>query len=164
MITVNPPETLTYQNTRYKCALGRSGVTNDKKEGDGKTPAGIFPIRKILYRFDRLIRPKTKLNIAPLKPTDAWSDDPEHIDYNKQVSLPHDGHVEKLWRKDNLYNIIVIIGYNDEKPVKVQGSAIFIHVAQADFQKTRGCIALKQFDLLKIITNPIGPSHIEILF
>jgi L,D-peptidoglycan transpeptidase YkuD (ErfK/YbiS/YcfS/YnhG family) len=162
-ITVNPSGTLTFGAKLYRCALGKSGVAINKKEGDGTTPAGTFTIRNILYRSDRLIKPETSLNIEHLNPNDAWNDDPSHIDYNKKVSLPHDGHAEPLWRKDELYNIIVVIGFNDKKIIPSQGSAIFLHVAKPDYKYTRGCIALDQLDLLEIITNPVPPSYIKIL-
>ena len=163
IIAVKPAGTLTFENKIYKCALGKSGVKTNKREGDGTTPAGTFPIREVLYRPDRLARPKTNLALSPLKPNDAWNDDPEHIDYNKKVLLPHDGRVEPLWRKDSVYDIIVVIGYNDKPVRKSKGSAIFLHVAEDDFKHTEGCIALKLMDLLEIITNVTPPSHITVL-
>jgi L,D-peptidoglycan transpeptidase YkuD (ErfK/YbiS/YcfS/YnhG family) len=108
-------------------------------------------------------RPKTGLKVSPLKSSDAWSDDPKDIDYNKKVSLRHSGQVERLWRKDELYNIIVIIGYNDNPVIKLKGSAIFLHVAKDGFTHTRGCVALKQGDLLEIIAAPAPPEYITIL-
>jgi L,D-peptidoglycan transpeptidase YkuD (ErfK/YbiS/YcfS/YnhG family) len=155
--------TLCFANKVYRCALGKSGVITDKREGDGGTPAGTFPIREVLYRPDRMAWPKTGLKISPLKPNDAWSDDPKNTDYNKRVSLPHNGQMERLWRKDALYNIIVIIGYNDKPVTKFKGSAIFLHVAKDAFKPTRGCVALKQVDLLEIITAWAPPEYITIL-
>ena len=162
-ITVSPSGTLTFAAKFYRCALGKSGVTIAKREGDGKTPAGTFAIRKILYRPDRLVKPQSSLAVEQLKPNDAWNDDPTHADYNKKVSLPHDGHTERLWREDNLYNIIVVIGFNDKKITPSKGSAIFVHVAKTNYKHTRGCIALNQLDLVEVITNPVAPSHIKIL-
>ncbi len=110
-----------------------------------------------------MAKPKTGLKVSPLKPNDAWSDDPKDIDYNKRVSLPHSVQVERLWRKDKLYNIIVVIGYNDKPVKKLKGSAVFLHVAKDGFKHTRGCVALKQRDLLEIITAPAPPEYITIL-
>ena len=129
-IIVSPVGTLSFANKIYRCALGKSGVRTDKGEGDGATPAGTFPIREVLYRPDRVAKPKTGLKISALKRNDAWSDDPKNIDYNKRVLLPHSGRVERLWRKDQLYNIIVVIGYNDENDRNSRGSAIFLHVVK----------------------------------
>ena len=163
IITVSPAGTLTFEKRVYKCALGKSGVKTNKWEGDGATPAGTFPIREVLYRPDRLARPKTDLALSPLNPNDAWNVDPEHIYYNQKVLLPHDGRVEPLWRTDGVYDIIVVIGYNDKPVRKSKGSAIFLHVAKDGFKHTEGCIALKLMDLLEIITNVTPPSHITVL-
>ena len=163
IIAVSPTGTLTFENKVYKCALGKSGVRTNKREGDGATPAGTFPIREIFYRPDRLARPKTGLVLSPLKPNDAWNDDPDHTYYNRKVLLPHRGRVEPLWRKDGVYDIIVVIGYNDKPVKKSKGSAIFLHVAKDGFKHTEGCIALKLGDLLEIITSVTPPSHITVL-
>ena len=163
VITVSPEGILSFSNKTYKCALGKSGVITNKTEGDGGTPAGTFPIREVLYRADRMRKPKTGLIVSALKPNDAWSDDPKNIDYNKRVSLPHNGQVERLWRKDDLYNIIVIVGYNDEIVKESRGSAIFLHVAKDGLEQTRGCVALETKDLLQIITSAAPPEYIMIL-
>jgi len=163
LITVSPSGSLTFKNKSYKCALGESGVAVEKMEGDGATPAGTFVIREIFYRPDRLESPKTSLTIAPLKPNDAWCDDPTHVNYNKKVTIPHEGHVEKLWRKDHVYDVIVVIGYNDDPIKKSGGSAIFLHVAKDDFNRTKGCVALKLTDLNEIISKLTPQSQIRIL-
>ena len=163
IITVNPSGTLNFAAKCYRCALGKSGVAIDKTEGDGATPAGTFAIRKILYRPDRLVKPQTGLKVESLKPNDAWNDAPTHRDYNKKVSFPHDGHTERLWREDSLYNIIVVIGFNDKNIQPSKGSAIFLHVAKPNYEYTRGCVALNQVDLLEVVANSVPPSHIKIL-
>jgi L,D-peptidoglycan transpeptidase YkuD (ErfK/YbiS/YcfS/YnhG family) len=162
-ITVSPAGTLFFAKRIYRCAIGQSGITTNKVEGDGATPAGTFPIREIFYRPDRVAQPKTGLKVTPIRPNDAWSDDPKDIYYNKRVSLPHIGRVEPLWRQDKLYNIIVVIGYNDDAVKKGQGSAIFLHVAKYGLLPTRGCVAVNQKDLLEIITGPVYPEYITIL-
>jgi len=162
-IIVSPVGTLSFANKVYRCALGKSGIKTDKGEGDGATPAGTFSIREVLYRPDRVAKPKTGLKISALKPNDAWSDDPKDIDYNKRVLLPHSGRVERLWRKDQLYDIIVVIGYNDGNDRNSRGSAIFLHVVKNGYKYTRGCVAIEKRDLLEIISSASPPEYIMIL-
>ena len=151
LISVTPDGRLSFKKKVFKCAIGKSGVTERKREGDGATPVGTFPIREIFYRADRIAKPKSQLAISELKQNDGWSDDPENPNYNKKVSLLQNGRAEHLWRTDHAYDIIVVIGYNDA-PIRISnGSAIFMHLANDGYQKTRGCIALKYLDLLDIL-------------
>jgi L,D-peptidoglycan transpeptidase YkuD (ErfK/YbiS/YcfS/YnhG family) len=144
-------------NRTYRCALGRGGVRLDKREGDGATPAGRFPLRRVLYRPDRLPAPSTRLPVTPLAPDDGWCDDPADSRYNRPVQLPYAAHHEELWRADALYDVIVIIGHNDEPVITGMGSAIFMHLASADYQATQGCIALAGQDLLELLAK-LGPE------
>ncbi len=137
----------------YRCALGRSGIRRDKREGDGATPAGRFPLRRVLYRADRLPRPETALDVAAISPEDGWCDDPDDPLYNRPVRLPYPGRHERLWRRDGLYDVIVVLGHNDAPPVPGAGSAIFLHVAAPDYAPTEGCIALARDDLLKVLAE-----------
>ncbi|HYD16960.1 MAG TPA: L,D-transpeptidase family protein, partial [Patescibacteria group bacterium] len=107
---------------RYECTLGRTGVTLDKQEGDGKTPIGTYPLRYLLYRADRIEKPVTGLPAHELTPDTGWCEDPAHPDYNKQVTLPHDSTHDRMTRDDNLYDICVIVGYNDAPVVPGKGS------------------------------------------
>jgi L,D-peptidoglycan transpeptidase YkuD (ErfK/YbiS/YcfS/YnhG family) len=159
---VQAPGTLAYQGKTYQCALGKGGVTKDKQEGDGATPLGTFVLREVFYRPDRLKEPKTKLPISTLDPKDGWSDDPEHPDYNTKIALPHPGRSESLWRKDSVYDVIVVIGYNDNPPQQAKGSAIFMHLAKQDYSPTEGCVALKREDLLEILETLAPGGQIEI--
>ena len=161
-IQVQAPGKLTYQGKNYRCSLGKGDVTTDKQEGDGATPLGTFKLREVFYRPDRLKQPKTSLPVSPLRPEDGWSDDPNQRDYNKKIALPHPGRSEDLWRKDAIYDVIVVIGYNDSPPQKAKGSAIFMHVAKQDYSPTEGCVALKQADLLEILETLTADSQIEI--
>lgn len=142
---------LIYKGEEFKCAIGREGVTADKKEGDKATPAGCFPIHKIYFRKDRLGDIKSKLPAKALEPSDGWCDDPDDPKYNKLIKLPYGASHETLWRKDGLYDVIVALGYNDDPPVPGKGSAIFMHVARPGYSPTAGCIALALPDLLKIL-------------
>ena len=124
----------------------------DKREGDGATPIGCFPIRKVFYRPDKFEgSPETIFPTQALTQDDGWSDDVNLPEYNQLVKLPYHGSHEKLWRDDNLYDIIITIGYNDDPPIAGKGSAIFMHVAREEYTPTAGCIALSREDLLEIL-------------
>jgi L,D-peptidoglycan transpeptidase YkuD (ErfK/YbiS/YcfS/YnhG family) len=156
---VATPDGLLHGDGRsWRCVFGRSGIRSDKREGDGATPVGIFPLRQVYYRPDRLTRPpQTALPIAPLSPTDGWCDDPRAADYNRLVSLPHPAHCEDMWRNDGLYDVLAVLGYNDDPPIPGAGSAIFLHVAKPDGAPTEGCVALALDDLLKVLAMA-GPD------
>ncbi|HYM33206.1 MAG TPA: L,D-transpeptidase family protein [Candidatus Cybelea sp.] len=151
-IVVSGNGRLTCEGRSYRCALGRAGVTFDKREGDGATPIGTFPLRRVLFRADRLARPPTRLPAEPIAPDDGWCDDPSDLrHYNAQVRLPHPSRCERLWRGDGVYDVIVVLGHNDDPPVPGLGSAIFLHVARADYRPTEGCVALALTDLLDVL-------------
>ncbi|HCX14352.1 MAG TPA: hypothetical protein DGZ24_03445 [Rhodospirillaceae bacterium] len=142
--------------------LGRSGVSRDKREGDGATPAGNFKLRKVLYRADRTNKPKTSLLTTPIGENDGWCDEPGDPFYNCAVEIPYRANAESLWRKDNRYDLLVVIGYNDD-PVEIgAGSAIFMHLIQDDGDPTAGCIALSLSDLSEILEVVRLDSFIEI--
>lgn len=162
-LLVRSPQSLIWQGRPFRCAVGRSGVTIDKQEGDGATPAGIFPLRQIYYRADRLEMPRSDLPVTALGPSDGWCDDPSHTDYNHWVTLPHPASHESLWRDDGIYDVIVVIGYNDDPTRPGAGSAIFLHVARADYAGTEGCVALALSDLLDILAAAGPGTEIEIL-
>lgn len=142
---------LIFGNRVFRCALGQGGVRSDKIEGDGATPAGHFPLREVLYRSDRGQIPDTRLGVSSITSNDAWCDDPGAAAYNRRISLPHQARHEKLFRSDNIYDIIVPLGYNDDPPVPNLGSAIFLHLARDDYNPTEGCIAVARPDLLTIL-------------
>jgi len=134
-----------------RCVLGRGGVRGDKREGDGATPLGCWPLRRVLFRPDRLAAPRTILPVRALAPTDGWCDDPGDPAYNRPVALPFPASAETLWRADGLYDVIVVLGHNDDPPVPGAGSAIFLHVARPDWGPTQGCVALPRPDLLALL-------------
>ncbi len=136
---------------RVTCALGRGGVGQKRAEGDGITPVGRFPLRRVFYRPDRIPNPATALAVVALEATDGWSDDPADKAYNTLVSLPHPASHERLWRHDGLYDVIIETGFNDDPVIPGKGSAIFIHIARDDFAPTEGCVALKRDDLLRVL-------------
>ena len=161
-IRVSATSELRWEGRTYRCALGRTGVRMDKREGDGATPAGRFPLRRVLYRPDRLSTPTTPLPVAPLMLEDGWCDDPADPQYNRLVRLPYAGRHEELWRVDALYDVIVVVGHNDAPVIAGMGSAIFMHVASADYRPTQGCVALARQDLLDILAGAGPDTALEI--
>lgn len=154
--------TLTYAGVTIPCSLGRSGVGRDKHEGDGFTPLGRFALRKLLYRADRIAAPVTKLPLSVIAADDGWCDDMADKSYNQQVKLPYAPSHEELWRADNLYDLIVVIGYNDAPVTPGLGSAIFLHVRAPDGGATAGCVSVSRDDLLSLLRVVDAGSFIEI--
>ena len=152
-LIVRPPGILCWGARRVACAVGWGGVRSNKREGDGATPAGRFPLRRVLYRPDRMAPPRTALPIAPLSPYDGWCDDPGHPLYNQPLRLPHEARHEELWRADHVYDLIVILGHNDAPTVPGLGSAVFLHAARPDYAPTAGCVAAAAGDLLSILAG-----------
>ena len=150
-IVVSPSGILRWAEAEVRCALGRSGVGVAKREGDGMTPAGAFPLRQVMYRPDRLEAPETGLSVNAIDPSDGWCDDPRDPRYNQLIRLPCDAGHERLWRDDELYDLLVVIGYNDDPVGSGLGSAIFLHVALADYGPTEGCVALALPDLMALL-------------
>lgn len=136
---------------RVRRAVGRGGLVVDKREGDGGTPIGVWPLREVFYRPDRLAMPMTRLPVRPLAPSDGWCDAPGDVRYNRPVRLPYPASAEQLWRADHLYDLIVVVGYNDAPVVPGKGSAIFLHLARSDFAPTAGCVAFARGHLLSIL-------------
>jgi L,D-peptidoglycan transpeptidase YkuD (ErfK/YbiS/YcfS/YnhG family) len=145
-----------------KCALGRSGIRQDKREGDGATPVGIFPLRKLCYRADRFQKPPTALPTQAIQETDGWCDDPDHPLYNKPVRLPFAGSHEDMWREDYVYDLVLVIGHNDDPPVPGKGSCIFVHIINGDYEPTAGCIALSEDDMVELLEACSTDSILEI--
>jgi L,D-peptidoglycan transpeptidase YkuD (ErfK/YbiS/YcfS/YnhG family) len=155
--------TLSCGDLRFPCALGRSGRRPDKREGDGATPTGTFALRQVFYRPDRLLRPRTQLPVAALRPNDGWCDDPDDRSYNRFVRHPYPASAERLWRDDHLYDLVVVLGYNEAPRIRGRGSAIFIHVAGPGFKPTAGCVALTRPHLLRLIERVARGATIRIL-
>lgn len=144
---------LRFGASSVRCAVGRGGVRADKREGDGATPAGVFPLREVLYRADRVGRPATSLPATPIAADDGWSDDPADPAYNRRTTTASRFGHERLWREDRLYDVLAVIGANDAPAVPGRGSAIFLHVARPDYAGTDGCVALALADLLRVLAR-----------
>jgi L,D-peptidoglycan transpeptidase YkuD (ErfK/YbiS/YcfS/YnhG family) len=153
VIRVTESGRLYFNDTQYRCTLGKNGLTADKREGDLKTPVGCFPLKECWYRADRLSAPETALPLRIIEHDDGWCDDPKSEFYNQHVKLPFDASHEALWREDHKYDIIVTLGYNDNPFVPGKGSAIFFHLADPDWKPTEGCVALTLHDMLEVLKN-----------
>jgi L,D-peptidoglycan transpeptidase YkuD (ErfK/YbiS/YcfS/YnhG family) len=158
---VYPDGRLVLRNAVMRAALGSAGVSAHKQEGDGATPAGVLPLRRVLYRLDRLSVPDCVVPVEPIAETDGWCFDPTHRDYNRPVHLPHEAACEELFRQDALYDVVGVLGWNDAPVVRGRGSAIFLHVARPDYGPTEGCVALALPDLLRVLAA--GLSELEIV-
>jgi len=154
--------TLRYAELVFPCVLGRAGVSLSKREGDGATPIGTYPLRRMLYRNDRLALPHTALPVGIIARDDGWCDAPDSPDYNRPVKHPCPVSAEHMWREDGLYDVVVVIGHNDDPVVAGAGSAIFMHVAPTDGNGTAGCVALERHDLLTLLTRVQPDTRIEI--
>lgn len=163
LITVKADGNFTFLGQTFTCAIGRCGLTKDKREGDGATPIGEFPLRNVMYRADRVRKPVCNLPTQPIKYYDGWCDAPSDPSYNQMVQLPQKVSTERLWRNDNLYDIVVVIGYNDRPAIPGLGSAIFLHVATDNYAPTSGCIALKWNDLITILGNSCCNTRLKIM-
>lgn len=142
----------------FPCTLGRSGIRSSKQEGDGATPAGQYPLREVRYRPDRLaVQPRTALPVIATRPTDGWCDDPADANYNKLVQLPYPHSAERMWRDDQLYDVLTVIGYNDSPRRPGAGSAIFLHIMRPDGGPTSGCVALAREHVLAVLAR-CGPG------
>ena len=154
---------LTYNKLKVKCAIGKRGIGYKKKEGDLITPIGQFKIKYVLYRKDR-VQISTKLRKKVIKKNMGWCDDSKSKQYNKLVKLPFAYKYEKLFKKENIYDIILILNYNMNPIKKNKGSAIFIHIAKNNFKKTEGCVAIKKRHLLKIIKEVKPTTKVKIFY
>ena len=147
-----------------RCALGSNGVVAaaDKREGDGRSPLGVWVIRRVLYRPDRGLAPQTALPVAAISPADGWCDEPMDPAYNRPVALPYPASAENLWREDEAYDLIAVLGHNDDPPIPGLGSAIFLHLAKPGFPPTQGCVALSRGDMKELLSLAQPAAAVEI--
>ena len=154
---------LTYREYRVKCATGKRGIGEKKREGDLITPLGSYKIKFIMYRRDRFKKIKTRLKKIVIKKNMGWCNDPRSKKYNQLINLPFDYGYEKLHKKENIYDIILVLDYNMNPTKKNKGSAIFIHISRKNYSKTEGCIAIRKPHLLKIIKEIKSATKVKIL-
>ncbi len=163
-ILVTSDGVLRLGDRRFRCALGKAGMiaAADKREGDNKTPLGTYPLRQVFYRPDRVDTPQTVLPCRALTPDDGWCDASKDPKYNQFVRHPYRASAERLWRDDDIYDLIVVLGHNDNPVVPGLGSAIFLHIAREGYTGTEGCVALAKPDLLTVLAAVSPASQIEI--
>jgi L,D-peptidoglycan transpeptidase YkuD (ErfK/YbiS/YcfS/YnhG family) len=153
-MVVTPRGRLIWRGRYFRCAVGRGGVSAAKREGDGATPLARLALRRVFYRPDIFRRPpETRLPVQALRWADGWCDDPADPNYNRLVVRPYPGRHEVLWREDRLYDLVVVLGWNDAPVVPGKGSAIFMHVASPNYSPTEGCVALALADLLDLLRD-----------
>ena len=130
-----------------RCAIGPAGIARKEVEGDGITPLGVFALREVFFRADRIARPDTFLPVRVIAKDDGWCDAAADPNYNRLVKLPYPASAEAMWREDHVYDLVVVVGFNDDPVVAGKGSAIFLHLAKPDYPPTAGCVALAENDL-----------------
>ena len=151
MIIVKKSGYLKYKNFKFRCALGKNGIKKKIKEGDNITPKGKFKFTKIYYRQDKIKKIKCLIKKIRIKKNMGWCDDPKSNFYNQQIKLPSKFGHEKLYRNDRIYDLLVVLNYNTKPIIKNKGSAIFLHIAKKNYEKTKGCVALKKKHLIQLL-------------
>jgi len=154
IIHVKNKNTLIIDDFKLRCCIGKNGINSNKREGDHSTPKGLFKLKKLYFRKDRVGIPKCKIQKKRITKNIAWCDDPKDVKYNKEILVLNEYHKESFYRKDYKYDYLITISHN-EKKTPFKGSAIFIHLTR-DYKSTAGCIALKKNDfeiLLKLINK-----------
>jgi L,D-peptidoglycan transpeptidase YkuD (ErfK/YbiS/YcfS/YnhG family) len=149
-------------NHAVPVALGRGGIRANKREGDGGTPRGAFRPRRLWWRADRHLRPRTFLPVRAIGGDDAWCEDPTDRHYNQPIRLGREHRGDRLKRDDQLYDFIVEIDHNTRPRIAGRGSAVFLHLARANFAPTAGCVSMTQSAMLRLLPR-LGPrTHIVI--
>ena len=161
LLRLKNKEYLIVDEFRFKCSIGKKGLNSKKIEGDHCTPTGVFKIGRVYYRSDRIKKLDTSLKTKKITKNMGWCDDPYNKNYNKEIILNRKNKGEKFFRKDNAYDVLIVIEYNTNKTQPFKGSAIFIHLTK-NYRPTEGCIALKKNDLLILLKIINKNSKIEI--
>ena len=161
LLKLKNKEYLIIDEFKFKCSIGKKGLKSKKIEGDNSTPKGNFKIGRVYYRSDRINKLETILETKIITKNMGWCDDPYNKNYNKEIILSKKNRGEKLFRKDNTYDILIVVEYNTQKIRPFKGSAIFIHLTK-NYNPTRGCIALKKNDLLVLLKIINKKSKIKI--
>jgi L,D-peptidoglycan transpeptidase YkuD (ErfK/YbiS/YcfS/YnhG family) len=148
---------LTADGWTVPVALGRGGILANKREGDGGTPRGTYRPLQLWWRADRHRRPRTFLPVRPIRPDDAWCEDPNDRHYNQPIRLTHDAPGDRLTREDHLYDFIVEIDHNSAPRIAGRGSAVFLHLARTNFSATAGCVSMTKSAMLRLLRR-MGPQ------
>jgi L,D-peptidoglycan transpeptidase YkuD (ErfK/YbiS/YcfS/YnhG family) len=164
LFTATADGTFDIAGRKVRCALGPAGVkpAGQKREGDGASPAGVWPIREVIYRPDRGPPPASAIRVRAMAPDDGWCDAPTDPAYNRPVKLPYPASAERMWREDEIYDIVVVLGHNDDPVVPGMGSAIFLHLCRPGFPPTQGCVAITRPDLEALLAMARPGDAVEI--
>ena len=152
IIHVLNKNTLIIDDFKFKCCVGKGGINSNKTDGDYSTPKGLFGLKKLYFRKDRIGIPNWKIKKKAIKREMAWCDNPKNKKYNEEIKTRNKNLKESLYRKDHKYDYIISISHNERK-ISGKGSAVFIHLTN-NYKPTAGCVALikKDFEiLLKLI-------------
>ena len=160
-IILKNKDTLIVGEFKFRCCIGKKGITNNKSEGDQKTPSGLFSLGKVFYRKDRNLKPITKLNVMSIKKTMGWCNDIKSKNYNKLIKINSKIKYEKMYRKDYKYNYVIPINYNTKRTKLGRGSAIFIHLTK-NYSPTAGCVGIKKKDMLILLKLISRKTRIKI--
>ncbi len=144
---------LYFKEYKLRCAIGKRGIARIKKEGDQKTPSGIFRLKSVYYRKDRINNLKTLLKKRVIKKNMGWCDSPNSKYYNKLIKFPFKKSAEKMWLKETIYDVIIILNYNIKPVIRNKGSAIFLHIAKKNYSPTKGCVAISKKDMIFLINK-----------
>ena len=154
---------LIYSDKSFQCAIGKSGTTEEKIEGDGCTPLGKYLIKEVFYRNDRVNLPNINFPTTAIESNFGWCDDINSNEYNKLIKFPFKESAERLFRSDNIYDIVCVLNYNLDPIVKNKGSAIFLHIARDDYSGTQGCVAISEKNLVLLLTMINKNTEINII-
>jgi L,D-peptidoglycan transpeptidase YkuD (ErfK/YbiS/YcfS/YnhG family) len=163
-LIVRKPHLALWGQQEFRCAIGRGGFVSAqaKHEGDGATPIGVWKMREVIYRADRVQIPSTLIPARVMQPDDGWCEIPEDPQYNRLVKHPYATAVDKLWRDDHLYDVMVVLGYNDAPILAGKGSAIFLHLARPDFSPSAGCVTLAPDNLMMVLREADENSAVAV--
>ena len=153
---------LIYDNYKVRCSIGKRGIGYKKKEGDLITPRGTYKVMQILCRKDRVRKIRSKFRIQAINKKMGWCNDPKSKDYNRLIYYPFKFSSEKLYKQENIYDVIFVLNYNYRPIKKNKGSAIFIHIAKKNYEKTAGCVAVRKKDIIKLAKLISSKTVIEI--
>ena len=163
LIFLKNKDTLVVDDFKFKCSIGKNGISKNKVEGDKCTPQGIFGLGPLYFRKDRNYKPETNIKTKIIKKSMGWCDDPKNKLYNKEIIIDKFIKHEKLFRKDNIYDILFVLNYNMNPIIKNKGSAIFVHLAKKNYSSTQGCIAIKKIDMFKLIKDIKKNTTVKII-
>ena len=162
IITIKNKNTLILDDFKFKCCVGKYGITKYKVEGDKKTPKGTYGLDNLYFRKDKFPKLDTKLKTIPITKKMGWCDDVKNKNYNKLIRVSNKIKHEKIFRKDSNYDLMIPIKYNMISPKKNRGSAIFLHLTK-NYKKTLGCVAIQKKDMLILVKLIDKKTKIKII-